>query len=204
MPDITIWAPWGAGGNHLRWLLLLDSRFIFYNLYTVDEKIKFIFTNVYNENRTFRNWLSYEWRYKSDLQDLIYFEHPDNLLNPGWDNRLDLFNRFNIFIESRDKFLPYKLYRKFNSNFNGIIIDSFIDRCEYTFNEVPVLLNHISGKLIDLVDLYCPLLDKDMYHDLIDYLQLDDNYQTAQKVHYRWFELQIRAEKDFVMNNVKL
>jgi hypothetical protein len=110
MSNLTIWAPWGAGGNHLRWLLLIDEKFNFFNFQSITDKVNYILNSIYPLKRTHSNWLDYEWIWRDDLKRFIMFMHPDHDFE--WQNKLAQFNELNIFIESSDKFLPSLLYKK--------------------------------------------------------------------------------------------
>lgn len=73
----------------------------------------------------------------------------------------------------------------------------FINLCEQRFAEVTTLANSINGILIDLVELYAPTLSENLYKQLIDYAQLDYNYEYANLIHNRWFVLHKKAEEEF-------
>lgn len=199
MGNLTVWAPWGAGGNHLRWLLLLDKKFNFFKFQSTADKINYILTSIYPLKRTYSNWLDYEWIWRDRLKKFIVFSHPD--WDPNWKNNLDQFNELNIFIESSNKFLPGQLYKKINPNFNGQSESDFAKMCEQRFVEVNMLTKSINGIVIDLAELYLPILSKNLYKQLTDYAQLDYNYDYASLIHERWFFLHNKAEEEYKKTN---
>ena len=91
--------PIGAFGNHLRWLILLDEQYQFdiklvdpesrglyrtpdyintcesYSFRSIESKLLFVNNYVYPENRTWHNWLVFEWKYRHLLQEIFPIEH---------------------------------------------------------------------------------------------------------------------------------
>lgn len=179
----------------MRWLLLLDEKFNFFKFQSIKDKAHYILTRIYPLNRTYSNWLDYEWIWRDRLHKFIMFSHPD--CDTNWKNNLDQFNKLNIFIESSDKFLPSQLYKKINPNFNGVSDLEFVKMCEQRFSEVELLVNDVNGIVVDLVELFSPVLSENLYKRLTDYAQLDYNYDYANLIHQRWYVLHQTAEEEF-------
>jgi len=55
----------GGGGNHIRWLLYPDK--IFHSIEDYDNKLDFIKAEIYNNDRSWDNWLEYEWNWRTEL-----------------------------------------------------------------------------------------------------------------------------------------
>ena len=63
----------GGGGNHTRWLLYPDKIFPSPNGYK--NKLEFVKDKIYNNDRSWDNWLDYEWSWRGDLDRYIEMSH---------------------------------------------------------------------------------------------------------------------------------
>ena len=61
----------GGCGNHIRWLCLLDQTFDISSI-TKKDKFDFILNEVYGKDRTWHNWLTYEWKWRELLNKIFY------------------------------------------------------------------------------------------------------------------------------------
>mgnify|MGYP006272964279 CR=1 FL=1 len=80
----------GCGGNHLRWLLLMDDRFVIFHAATTEEKTQYILDNVYPELRNCRNWIKYEFKFRFALHRQIKLAHTHWPVN--WEQMPELYN----------------------------------------------------------------------------------------------------------------
>lgn len=198
-----IYAPIGSFGNHLRWLLLLSDRFeIVINDHaysTIDEKMAWLLDAVYPQERSWHNWLEYEWRYRKMLDSIggIRFTHDNAILTHDEDNSA----RFICTTIAPE--LAYRSYMKFNNNLNNLPIDNFEG------------MIWASNRQIDAVDdsrvlkinselLWSPQLDRTLYLRATDWFQCDTQWTHAVQLHERWFSLQQKAEREFVRDVVNL
>jgi hypothetical protein len=234
----SVIAPIGAFGNHLRWLLLLDSGYNFttvpsekyYNIFhgpdwpsykdyccnvsllphvahemheleqdnisgflqryefnTLENKITFLNNAVYSQNRTWHNWLIKEWYYRLPLNKLIKFEHE-------LPKRSKIFNNVILTIDSS---LALTYYLKFNSNLNRATHQGFCENIN-RYNQEVSKLDESNSLVISSDILFQPVLDKDLYLKLINWLEFENHYDTAKQIHQRWYELHRKSEQEFV------
>jgi hypothetical protein len=182
--NYQVYAPCGAFGNHLRWLLLLDEKYTLILdkqlISTANEKVDFISKNVYTNNRNFKNWLSYEFRYRSTLDQWLKFTH-------SIEDVLDERKGIGCSIDPK---LAYQEYVKFNPSLNGLSVESFYQMiqksnkfCNFAEQYYPIFKHIDSGRL------YNEKLDFDLYSECIDFLNLTLYYNEAQEIHSMWFFL---------------
>jgi len=107
----AIIAPIGGGGNHIRWLCLLDQSFDLKKI-TEKDKFDFILNDVYNDDRNWHNWLQFEWTWRDEVDNIINHQH----YLPKAQKNLN-FNKI-LYINANGENC-YKHYIKFNSSLNG-------------------------------------------------------------------------------------
>lgn len=177
-------APIGGFGNHVRWLMLLDTS---YDIGYAD-KMDFICNTIYAKTRSWHNWLQVEWQYRADLNKIILFEHK---YNPA--------GKLKTLLLTIDSSLAYRCYLKFNSNLNNSTVGQFKETIEAT-NQYNLQFENTRSdvKVMSSDVLYSANLDSGFYHSLVDWFGLEDNYSEASVIHRHWFEAHQRAEKEFV------
>jgi len=175
----SIVSPIGGFGNHLRWLALLDSKF---TSNSPSEQVDYILSTIYFVDRTWHNWLIVEWNHRNSLNKKIYFSH-NNLITA----------ENTIFLKA-DPELAYKSYLKFNSNLNNESKNQFL-RYVNNFSNV---IGTSNNTVLDSTKLFTETLDRDLYTQLITAFDLDDNYESAQIIHSRWYQLHKQAEIDII------
>ena len=188
LTDIVVHGTIGSGGNHVRWLLLMDKKFNFYNLNNIGEKINFIKKFVYPKTRNHKNWLEYEWRYRKSLNKYITFGH--TCWANGWEHRMEDFSKYNVYVNSNDANLLLELYSKFNPTLNNMTREEFLYQALNEHNEsICCLTNWHKGIQVDTKILYQEILDETLYKNLITYCNLDNNYEYCNQIHNLWFNL---------------
>jgi hypothetical protein len=219
-----ILAPSGAFGNHLRWLLSLDQQFtvnfgsslaevqqcmnqlvnvsdLTLTTNSPEEKVRNIAALVYPEQRTWHNWLAFEWAFSDNLTKLIYFDHGNE---DGWKKINTPTTNYRAVLCTIDPDLAYRCYVKWNSALNNTPIHSYKTRIAQNFNAVSYtqklckMDNPAACYFVDTSILFQPTLDKSFYQSIISFCQLDDQYELASDVHKLWYDLQIAAEHDMI------
>ena len=153
---------------------------------SIDDKINFILDNVYNNSRSWHNWLITEWAYRDYLDQIIPFTH-SSLAN---DKCLKV---------TIAPLLAYKCYVKFNTNLNNTTKENFID-----------LIKHENAAVdrfkycIDATCLFSEILDKTFYSNICQIFNIDNNYKYACKIHKQWYNLHLKSEKEIVSDLTKL
>ncbi len=200
-----ICTPIGGFGNHIRWVLTLDTKIQAtvtdwrinksWNYYTIDDKMNFILDNIYGNSRSWHNWLNTEWEYRNALNEILPFVH-----NPPDKNRLvdRAMLHSNAILCTVSPDLALRCYLKVNSSLNNATIDGFkvsTKKDNINIIEYATLNNRL---LLNADILYTEVLDRDFYASMIDYLGFDDNYESAAVIHARWYQLHQKAEQEFV------
>ena len=176
----------GSGGNHLRWLLLLDPSFVLPRG-TSQNNYDFIIQDVYSFGRTWQNWLNYEWRWRLEVEDLIAFSH-------GRVIQSDI----KYCALKTDPDAAFKHYLKFNTNLNTTLIDTF-KRKTMEYNDTIVAQSVLDNVLIiDSEGLFQPQLDTELYNQVVEWFELDNLYDQASEIHTKWYNLIKRAEQDII------
>lgn len=199
-----ICAPIGSFGNHLRWLLLLSNKFTIniphQQSITIHQKMSWLFKYVYPDDRTWHNWLNYEWRFRKviDTSDTIEFTHDNNILDTNENSSA----RFICTTISPD--LAYRSYMKFNNNLNNSLIERFkVDTAKANHK----IMHGIDDSRVLKIDsdmLWKPQLDRTLYMRVADWFDCDKQWLPAVQLHERWFSLQQKAEREFVRDVVNL
>jgi hypothetical protein len=176
----------GGGGNHLRWLLLLDPQFSYLREYASDN-YSFIINCVYPNDRTWQNWLNYEWRWRLEVENLIAFSHGRVIQSD---------TRYCALRTDPDN--AFRHYLKFNTNLNTTLIDTFKQQTA-DYNKL-INTNSDSANLliVDSESMFQPTLDQDFYNKVIDWFELSDHYEQAAEIHQQWWKLVKRAEQEII------
>ena len=181
---IAIISSIGGYANHIGWLCWLHDKF---NDQIGGEKIdqtkeEFIRKSVYNEKRTWHNWLKYEWTYRMHL-DGIRIGH-----------NVEDYNLQKKILCTVDPDIAYKNYLKFNSSLNNVGKEWFLKEVQDINNQ----FNDHLGLVLDNSSLLQDTLDKNIYYKICDYLELEDKYNQANRIHKSWYVCQKRSEWDFL------
>lgn len=192
-PKFSIIAPPGAFGNHLRWLLLLDSRFSFPDNAT--NKVEFIEHCVYPNNRTWHNWLGYEWKYRRQLDQQIYLDHAN-------EHGVEFLQKsVPTLLCSVSALLGIRCYVKWRSDANvEALYHAYINNWSPKAFKNIVKDNQAESwtKLTNVDVLFSSELDKNFYQSIITFFDLEDHYASAQRIHSRWYDRQIKAEQEML------
>jgi hypothetical protein len=192
-PYYMVYAPVGGFGNHIRWLLLLDKS---YQLELDGEllceprdKVKFLTTTVYAPERTYNNWLEYEFNWRLKLDDWMKFTH----------DMTDLFDDIKSVVVTIDPETAYRCYVKFNPILHNRTKDEFIKQIRKQ-NQMCKFANDAldTATLLDSTLLFQSKLDKGIYNRLIEFFNLEPNFVEAQEVHSTWYNLHIKAENEWL------
>lgn len=196
-----ICAPCGGLMNHVRWLVLLSDEFD-----VVTDKSSFISNYVYPESRSPFVWLSHEYKFREipQIQQLV-------LVNHSIDTCVTIEEPRKVLVLVPDPDLSYKHYLKFNPALNGLVRQATLDKTitldqikeSYKLaisndNDRNKLKSTISSDILALnIDnlYYNRDLDPVIYHAIIGFFGLNDQYELANQIHNRWFDLQRYNEK---------
>jgi hypothetical protein len=222
-PKFSIVYSIGGFGNHVRWLSLLDNRYQcvikasnfqhpseqwkinpiesykFYDFVSMDTKLEFIKTWVYPDRRTWHNWLIFEWKYREQLNEILPVTHEYKFNRPGGPQRKELYLRV-----TPD--LAYRCFLKFNTSLNNTS-PAWMKSAISEFNQVTeryCLEFNKDTLYLDVDSLYNEQLDRELYQQLINFFELDDNYEVANQVHKVWYNLHRKAEKEIITDLQKI
>ena len=170
------------------------SKFQAYNTVysSIDKKLEFIKNWVYSPDRTWHNWLVFEWEFRTQLNDCVFFDHLPHLIDTS---------KYKTIVMTIDPILAYKSYVKFNSNLNNHLKHTFIDETAKLNNELLDAANTNNNILnLDSSLLFNNVLDRDLYMSAIEYFGLDDNYEHANELHKIWFNLHKKSEQELIQD----
>jgi hypothetical protein len=191
-------APIGGFGNHVRTLLLLSDKFpLQFNnkivAHKFDKKLEIIKTLCYPPQKTWDNWLYYEWQTREHFSAEILFSHDFEFIK----NNKNTFAK--IIALTINPELCYRCYFKINSNLNNRRRKNFIDHIESSNRETLELAQQDNRVLpIEASHLFSQTLDRKFYNNIIHWFDVEDRYETACELHNTWYNLHIKAEKEFV------
>lgn len=205
--NTAICGPTGSFVNHVRWLLLLSPEYVFPkpNGYS---KCEFITNMVYNSDRTFSNWIKWEYKFRENtmLQKLITLNHRiANLTDKGSDVKI-----INLSIDSD---IALKHYFKFNPTLNGVakdstntqmVRDAFRQHIELEIKEninnnlEPNQILQANAGLLDT-----DVLDEKLYNDIVSFLNISNVYDEAATIHRIWRNLNHTIE-DSIRENYNI
>jgi len=193
-------APIGGFGNHVRTLLLLSDKFhLRYNnkiiAHKFDKKLKKIKILCYPSQKTWHNWLYYEWKTREHFSAEILFSHDFDFIK----NNKNTFAKIIALIINPE--LCYRCYLKINSNLNNTLRKTFIDHIESSNRKTLELAQQDSRVLpIEASHLFSPMLDREFYNSIIHWFDVEDRYETACELHETWYNLHIKSEQEFVQH----
>jgi len=203
----AIMAPIGGAGNHIRWLCLLDQTF---NIQSITEKNKFdfILNDVYDNNRSWHNWLEHEWRWRNTINNIIFLEHRIDRV------KIEIANSFNkVLYVSSSGGNCYKHYVKFNSNLNNTNSLKFINNIDRSNNihkkqsEKKQKQNfgyNFNFFVIDFNYFYKNSLDTTIIEKINNFFSIQIPFDQATEIHNKWMLLNKQAEKDIINEMKKL
>tara|TARA_R110000782_G_C14694086_1_gene401418 strand:+ start:169 stop:795 length:627 start_codon:yes stop_codon:yes gene_type:complete len=197
----AIMSPVGGGGNHIRWLCLLDQTFKIQSI-TEKNKFDFILNDVYNDNRTWHNWLENEWKWRNTINDILFFEHGIPSVE------IEIAKSFDkVLYVSSSGDNCYKHYLKFNSNLNTTNSLKFIKKIDKSNN----IYNKQSEKkqkrnfgydfnllAIDFNHFYKNSLDTTIIEKINNFFSIQIPFDQATEIHNKWLLLNKKAEKDII------
>lgn len=148
----------------------------------INNKISFILDNVYCNKRNLSNWLTYEFKYREFLKNITIGHFTNNVANC-----------YNIFCYI-DPDVAYKYY--------SIMLDRTLDQDKFfkEIKEYNVLVKEKINREENILVLNNNLLNKeildhDYYNQLINFLNLNDDYEQAKIVHKAWMSCRIAIGK---------
>ena len=179
--------PGGAGGNHVRWLMYLDSSI--HPEKSIQQKMDFILNEVYSNLRSFYNWLPWEaqWRYKDEYESFIQILH---------EPKDDVAENKTIFLSFDNYELPLYHYSVLTSCFTSeTSYNQYYNFLKSFDRKIPSKLKE--NKLVLKSDvLFEKELDKDFYQSVIKWYELENHYNEACIVHDKWYKTRKRVEKE--------
>ena len=155
--------------------------------YKVNNPAEFILQNVYHRKRSWHNWLQIEWKLRTQLKD-IDISHNIDMIS---DEKLNL-------LCCIDPDLAYRNYIKVNSSFNNQGLESFFNDIEKFNKNANNLKEQKNILVVDNSDLFKKSLDYDYYNKIISFLNLNNDYETANIIHNAWITCQERSEQEFL------
>ena len=187
--------PAGLIGNHVRWLLFIDDKFVNpFGPRNFESKLNFIQHNIYGDKRTWNTWLEVEWNYREKLNEQLTVAHQN------WDwEYLPLQKELYLFCE--DIKLPFNHYYHINIGLNNNTPEQQILLLKNWFNEckfIKTRINNFPNRKVMLTDqLFQPILPYEWYKEVIDFFGFSDNYQLAQRVHTMHYQARKKSAQDF-------
>jgi len=177
----------GGGGNHLRWLLYIDKKFP--NVFDGD-KLNFIKNQVYNSNRTWHNWISYEGKFRDKLNYIIQISH---VYKHSYQKIKELY------LVANNIDIPINHYYSINLSLTGNSFEKFYKNFVTETNGMKnITINDPSiQKIVSGDFLHLPILCKNTYKDIIDFYEFDNNYDTASEIHQLYYKCRIKSLQDF-------
>lgn len=170
-------------------------------LSTVADKIDFITQYVYNQQRTWSNWLAYELKFRGQLNDYIVLCHQYYNI----DQKIPNIESDEIVIGLVAPDLAFKSYIKFNSHLNFATFDEFKDEIRHAnMIAAEYAKNYPNILHLDFSVLHNKQLDKEFYKAVTLWYNLSDNYDAANEIHGIWFDLHKKAEQDIIKDFQKL
>lgn len=197
-PLHTVCAPTGGFGNHLRLLLLLSDDYVLYygneTVETSPQKLDFVIQRIYTPERTWHNWLNYEFRFRNFFDRYIRFTHDVTVMHDSRTVAITI-----------DPELSYRCYIKFNSQLNGNNHQGYLNKVARDNSMIEFFdRNNDHTLVLDAGRLFQPQLDTELYHDATTFLDLIPNYEAACQVHRIWYDLHKKAEREIVADLQKL
>ena len=186
----------------MRWLLLLDQQFPFeirqpgqypIGYDSIESKVQLLKQKVYPPERTWHNWLVFEWTFRAELsRQYFYLEHSLAGVTVSPESK--------YLIMTISPELAYKSYVKFNVNLNNTSLLKFTATNE-DFNQRAAKLvdRNLNNVLcINSEKLFHPVLDQRIYEQVVEFFELESCYTVASEVHQQWYNLHKKAELEIV------
>jgi hypothetical protein len=162
----------------------------------LEDKLNFILNKVYPHSRGWQNWLVYEFRYRTQLQNLIFVDHNEQLPT-SLNDRAHEYNK--IIVCQVDPKLALRTYIKINNHLNHMSPGDFIYKIQQENILAQDYLNkHQNVLQLDNTILYNEILDRNFYNKAIEWFGLSDQYEQANIIHKRWYRLHVDAEKHMI------
>lgn len=191
----------GGFGNHFRWLLLLDDKYIIHIppgstpgmllscpiISDIETKVLFIERHVYYKGRTAKNWIHNEWRYRNSLDDLILFLH----FHDDDDKEVDfkkMANYKKLFLVTPPH-VALEHYKLINPDLNGHPECEFINRCRFDNKIAQAEALNKNSLMFDSSKLYNSVLNEKLYDRAVSFFNLKNHYYHANIVHQMWYNL---------------
>jgi hypothetical protein len=189
----------GGFGNHFRWIVAMHNGIpwkLNNTFTTCDKKLNFILDNVYPMSRTWNNWLDIEWKYRTLLDSTIIFKHQEGYRRSKFDQ--------NSLVVHMDPDLAYYHYFKLNPLLNHEPIGVF----KWNVSDFNVWIeeNLLDNKCLVVYGekLLAPILNRQLYNSLRTHFGFEDQYDSCNQIHDRWYKLLQKAQKDFVKTTNEL
>jgi hypothetical protein len=196
-PEIVF--PVGFGGNHVRWLLSIDPKFnLPYGGPSIDDKVDWICKNIY-QNRSWNQWLSKEWQYRTQFDSNIKIEHSltqsgemfDDL---GWQNKKQLLLTVDNYTIACYHYFMVNI--GLNNQTQSIIISQFTDWDKIV--EKIKSFNLPNKKILKSDCISESLLDLDWYKEIVSWAEFDNLYEPASRIQTAYYQCRQQAAKDFI------
>lgn len=175
-------APIGAFKNHIRWLMMADTKY------------EHIVSNVYPKDRTAFNWLEYEWKFRTAPEIFGVYHYPPKIIED-----LPNIEKIGFFFMSPQECLKH--YLKLNPTLNGSSIDDFLKDIQNNIDLQEIVQRqnpNIPMIRINVQVLQNRILDREFYNTLITFFGIKDNYDIASRVHELWYDLNKNAEQSML------
>lgn len=184
----------GAGGNHIRWLLYPDK--LFPHLDGSTNKVEYVRDHVYNEKRTWTNWLAYEHHVRYRLDEYLPIDHIHWSEVEGNRNHLALY----MYLPDLD--LALKRYYHINLGMNSITPETF-KQAYSNWSEVDQYAKELSESneniyFLNGENIFQHELDRNLYNKIIHFFKLDDHYDEAAEIHRLYNASKKKSAEDFV------
>jgi len=183
----------GGGGNHIRWLLYPDK--IFQSLEDYDNKLDFIKAEIYNNDRSWDNWLIYEWEWRSILDPIIEMSHMT--LPNDYDK-----HEKNIWLYFNDIEKVIKRYFHINLGSNSLSPDMIkYQSKQWDINNLHAehesKVNPDKVLYLEADFIFDKDLDRNKYNQIIQFFDLEDHYSTACEIQKLYYNCRMNAAHRF-------
>lgn len=165
-----------------------------FSIGNIDDSLNFIKSNVYSNSRSWHNWILVESQYSERLPGIVIDHTPDIEIEK---------NNFYIFCQI-DENKAYKHYLKLNSSLIKRSKQGFLDYTKNWNKKVLKYQEHPNVLILDNSVLDNDVLDYSYYAKIINFLNLNDNYENANIIHQLWRNCHKTAEQDFLKEVVEV
>jgi hypothetical protein len=208
----SIISPAGGFGNHLRWLMLMSSNFNDLSQLNAPsflktgammplngkQKVEFIKKYVYNSSRTVFNWIALEWKFRTQLNNIIGFDHSVKHYDFNVIRKDNKHHKVIVCNATPEESLY--LFGKFMPFLNNTSLEGFLQMCEENITRIKNFVATENEEFFHILskDLYTRELNHSLYKSLIDFYEIEDEYESANDIHGMWFDLQEKALSDLL------